>query len=150
MPTREAHAQWFGSVKEGEGRVDLGDGVCEAPYSFGSRFGDEPGTNPEELLGAAHAGCFSMALSLMLSTAGFAPEQIDTTAQVSIDQQDGGYRITRSHLICEASVPGIDQGTFTRYAEAAKASCPVSQALAGTDISLDAHLREAAAERPGA
>ena len=140
MSTRKAHARWEGSIKEGKGTIDFGSGVFKGAYSFASRFEEGPGTNPEELLAAAHAGCFAMALSLFLSQAGFKPDYIDATAHVTIAQQGGGFKITRSHLVCEAKVPGIDQATFVRHAESAKANCPVSQALAGTEITLEATL----------
>ena len=140
MPTRNAHARWEGSLKEGKGQVDFGNGAFKAAYSFASRFEDGKGTNPEELLGAAHAGCFAMALSLILGKAGFKPDYVDATAQVTISPHDGGFKITRSHLVCEARVPGIDAGAFAKDAEAAKAGCPVSQALAGTTITLEARL----------
>ena len=140
MPTRKSHARWEGSLEEGRGHVDLGSGAFKGAYSFASRFEEGPGTNPEELLGAAHAGCFAMALSLVLGQAGFKPEYVDATAHVTVLPQDGGFRITKSHLVCEAKVPGIDQAAFVRHAEAAKASCPVSQALAGTEITLEARL----------
>jgi lipoyl-dependent peroxiredoxin len=143
MPTRKAHARWEGSVKEGKGQVDFGNGAFKAPYSFSSRFESGMGTNPEELLGAAHASCFAMALSLILGKAGHEPDYVDATAQVTVSPQDGGFRITRSHLTCEARVPGIDRATFMQHANAAKAECPVSQALAGLEISLDAHLAAA-------
>jgi osmotically inducible protein OsmC len=109
-------------------------------YSFASRFEGGPGTNPEELLGAAHASCFAMALSLILGQAGFKPEYVDATAHVTVLPQDGGFKITKSHLVCEARVPGIDQAAFVQHAETAKASCPVSRALAGTEITLEARL----------
>ncbi|MCC7486203.1 MAG: OsmC family protein [Burkholderiales bacterium] len=141
MATREAHARWEGSIKEGRGQVCFGKGAFKAPYSFSSRFESGGGTNPEELLGAAHAGCFAMALSLMLGNAGFKPDYIDATAQVTISPQDGGFRIKGSHLVCEAKVPGIDRAAFMQWAEAAKAGCPVSQALAGTEITLAATLK---------
>jgi osmotically inducible protein OsmC len=140
MPTRKAHARWEGSIKEGKGQVEFGNGAFKAPYSFASRFEDGTGTNPEELLGAAHAGCFAMALSLMLGKAGFKPEYVDATAHVTVSPQDGGFRITKSHLVCQARAPGIDAAAFAKHAEAAKAGCPVSQALAGTTITLDARL----------
>lgn len=140
MPTRIAHARWEGSLKGGKGRIDLGNGLLSAPYSFGSRFDESAGTNPEELLGAAHAGCFAMALSLILGEAGFTPDYIDATASVTISTRDGGFSITRSHLNCEAKVPGLDASAFGEYAEAAKANCPVSKALAGTEITLDCML----------
>jgi osmotically inducible protein OsmC len=140
MPTRKAHACWEGSLKEGKGRVDFGNGLFEGVYSFASRFEDGKGTNPEELLGAAHAGCFAMALSLVLGKAGFTPDYIDATAQVTVSPQDGGFGITKNHLACEAKVPGIDDATFRQHAAAAKAGCPVSQALAGIEITLEARL----------
>ena len=140
MPTRKAHARWEGSLKEGKGQVDFGNGLFKGPYSFASRFEDGKGTNPEELLGAAHASCFAMALSLMLGNAGFTPDYVDATAQITISPQNGGFKITKSHLVCEAKVPSIDAAVFTKHADAAKAGCPVSQALAGTEITLDARL----------
>lgn len=140
MPTRKAHARWTGSLKEGRGKVDFGNGLFAGDYSFGSRFEDGKGTNPEELLGAAHASCFAMALSLALGQAGFAPDFVDATAEVTVAPHEGGFKITRSHLVCEAKVPGIDDAAFTELAEKAKAGCPVSQALAGTEITLAAKL----------
>jgi osmotically inducible protein OsmC len=140
MTTRSAHARWEGSIKEGKGQVDFGNGAFKGAYSFASRFEDGKGTNPEELLGAAHASCFAMALSLALGKAGFKPDYIDATAQVTVAPQDGSFRITKSHIVCEARVPGIDQARFEQHAQAAKAGCPVSQALAGTEISLEARL----------
>ena len=110
------------------------------PYSFASRFEEAAGTNPEELLGAAHAGCFAMALSLVLGHAGFKPEYVDATAHVTVLPQDGGFRITKSHLVCEAKVPHVDRAAFERHAETARADCPISQALAGIDITLEARL----------
>jgi lipoyl-dependent peroxiredoxin len=140
MPTREAHARWEGTIKEGKGTVDFGNGAFKGAYSFRSRFEDGAGTNPEELLGAAHAGCFAMALSLILSQAGFTPNYIDATAHVTIEPQGGGFKITKSHIVCKASVQNIDQATFATHADTAKANCPVSQALAGADITLEATL----------
>jgi len=140
MPTRKAHARWEGTIKDGKGTVDFGNGAFKGPYSFGSRFADGAGTNPEELLGAAHAGCFAMALSLILGEAGFTPDYIDATAHVTIDRQDGGFKITKSHLVCKAAGQNLDQATFAQHAETAKANCPVSQALAGTAITLEATL----------
>lgn len=140
MPTRKAHARWEGSIKEGKGQVDFGNGAFKASYSFASRFEDGKGTNPEELLGAAHAGCFAMALSLILGNAGVKPDYVDVTAHVTVSPQGGGFKITKSHLVCEAKVPGIDAAGFAKHAEAAKAGCPVSQALAGTTITLEAGL----------
>ncbi|MBE7426037.1 MAG: OsmC family protein [Ideonella sp.] len=147
MATRHAHARWEGSLKEGKGQVDFANGLFKGAYSFASRFENGKGTNPEELLGAAHASCFAMALSLMLGKAGFTPDFVDATAQVTIAEHDGGFRITRSQLRCEAKVPGIDEAAFRKHAEAAKAGCPVSQALAGTEITLEARLLEASPSR---
>jgi osmotically inducible protein OsmC len=139
MPTRKAHARWEGNLKEGKGNIDFGG--FKGAYSFTSRFEEGPGTNPEELLGAAHAGCFAMAFSLLLDQAGFKPDAVDAEAQVTIAPQlGGGFKITKSHLVCRAKVPRIDAATFQKTAEAAKAGCPVSQALAGVEITLDAAL----------
>jgi osmotically inducible protein OsmC len=140
MPTRKAHARWKGTIKDGKGTVDFGNGVFNGAYSFASRFEDGAGTNPEELLGAAHASCFAMALSLALGKGGFTPDYVDATAHVTVGPHGGGFRITTSHIVCEARVPGIDPVTFSQHAEAAKANCPVSQALAGTEITLVAKL----------
>lgn len=140
MPTRIAHARWEGSLKAGKGAIDFGHGMFKGPYSFASRFEEGAGTNPEELLGAAHAGCFAMALSLGLGEAGFTPDYVDATAHVTVRPHDGGFKITKSHIVCEAKVPGIDRTAFMQRAEAAKAGCPVSQALAGTEITLEAKL----------
>jgi osmotically inducible protein OsmC len=143
MPTRQAHARWEGSLKEGTGSVDFGNGAFKAPYSFTSRFENGTGTNPEELLGAAHASCFAMALSLMLGKAGLKPDYVGAIAQVTVSPQNGAFKITKSHLVCEARVPGIDHAAFMQHANAAKAGCPVSQALAGIEITLDAKLAAA-------
>jgi osmotically inducible protein OsmC len=140
MPTRKAEAVWEGNLQEGNGKMKLGSGAFEGPFSFGTRFGDVPGTNPEELIGAAHAGCFSMALSGGLGRAGFTAKRIQTRAEVKIERGDSGFKITNIHLITEADVPGIDEATFQQQAEATKKSCPVSQALAAVDITLDAKL----------
>ena len=131
MATRKAHARWTGSLKEGKGSVDFGDGLFEGAYSFTSRFEEGTGTNPEELLGAAHASCFAMALALALGRVGVTPDYVDATAHVTVALQSGGFKITKSHLVCRAKVPGIDQATFGQHAEAAKAGCPVSRALVG-------------------
>ena len=140
MPVRSAEAQWEGSLQDGAGKMRLGSGAFEGRYSFSSRFEDGPGTNPEELIGAAHAGCFSMALSGGLTRAGHPPMRVHTTAKVHIERGDAGFAITRIELQTEAEVPGLDEETFRREAEAAKAGCPVSKALAGTEILLDAKL----------
>jgi len=142
MPTRTAHARWEGSLKAGKGEIDFGNGLFRSEYSFASRFEMRPGTNPEELLGAAHAGCFAMALSLILGETGFTPDYVDATAHVTVKPQDGGFKIVKSHIVCEARVPGIDRTGFATCAEAAKAGCPVSQALAGTEITLEAKLAD--------
>jgi osmotically inducible protein OsmC len=125
--------------------MKLGSGVFEGSYSFGSRFEQTPGTNPEELIGAAHAGCFSMALSMMLEQAGYKVEQIHTIARVHIDKVSEGYKITTIELDTEGRVPGIDERTFREKAEAAKKGCPVSMALTGVDIRLQARLVKLAA-----
>jgi lipoyl-dependent peroxiredoxin len=143
MPVRNARAVWEGSLKGGQGTVSLGSGAFEGRYSFGSRFEEAGGTNPEELLGAAHAGCFSMALSAGLGRAGFEPTRVATGAKVHLEKVGEGFKITRIELACEAEVPGIDDAAFQEAARKAKEGCPVSQALAGVDISLDAHLKSA-------
>lgn len=140
MPTRTAHARWEGTIKEGKGTLDFGNGAFKGAYSFASRFEDGKGTNPEELLGAAHAGCFAMALSLVLGMAGFTPDYIDATAHVTVKPMDGGFKIIKSHIVSVAKVPDIDLATFQTHAETARANCPVSQALAGTNITLQATL----------
>ena len=140
MPVRKASAVWEGNLKEGHGTVKLGSGAYEGQYSFGSRFEEGTGTNPEELIGAAHAGCFSMALSAGLGRAGFTPTRVATTAKVHLEKGDAGFSITRIELETEAAVPGIDESTFQEQAETAKANCPVSKALAGAQISLNARL----------
>lgn len=140
MPIRKAEAIWEGNLKDGKGKMKLGSGAYEGAYSFASRFGDGAGTNPEELLGAAHAGCFSMALSLFLENAGFIPERIQTSARVHIDKVGDGFKITAIDLETEARVPGIDEKKFLELAEAVKKGCPVSQALASVEIRLKAKL----------
>lgn len=140
MPERTAHAHWEGATKAGHGSIGVGSGAFESEYSFGSRFEDRGGTNPEELLGAAHAGCFTMALALGLTETDHPPTRLDTTARVSIEKEPDGFRITHIVLRTEADVPGIDASEFERQAEMAKANCPVSRALAGTEIELEATL----------
>ena len=141
MPVRTAQARWEGDLRSGNGRVKLGSGAYEGTYSFGTRFGEEPGSNPEELIGAAHAGCFSMALSAGLSKDGHPPRSIETSAKVHIDKDDAGFTITRIELQTVGDVPGIDAAAFQRAAEDAKKGCPVSRALTGAQISLDAKLK---------
>lgn len=140
MPKRTAKAVWNGALKNGSGTIDLDKADFHAPYSADSRFGDAGGTNPEELLGAAHAGCFSMALSHELDQAGFPPEQVSTQADVSIEKAGEGFKITRIHLTTQAKVPKIDEKLFMEKARGAKENCPVSAALKGTEITLDAKL----------
>jgi osmotically inducible protein OsmC len=140
MPVRKAEAIWEGTLKDGKGKMKFGSGAYEGAYSFASRFGDGAGTNPEELIGAAHAGCFSMALSLFLEIAGFKAEMIRTTAKVHIDKVGEGFKITVIDLETEARVPGIDEKKFLEQAEATKTGCPVSQALTGVEIRLKAKL----------
>ncbi len=140
MPVRKAEAEWNGSLREGSGRVKLGSGAFEGTYSFGSRFENAKGTNPEELIGAAHAGCFSMALAAGLGRAGFQPTRVHTTASVHIDKVGEGFEITKIELDCEANVPGIDENAFHAQANAAKEGCPVSKALKATNITMKARL----------
>jgi osmotically inducible protein OsmC len=140
MPARTATARWEGGLQQGKGTMRLGSGAFEGPYSFSSRFEEGTGTNPEELIGAAHAGCFSMALSAGLERAGYTANAIDTSARVHLEKADGGFRISRIELSTTADVPGIDDAAFREQADTAKANCPVSQALAGVDIQLDARL----------
>ena len=145
MLVRKSSAVWEGGLKNGKGTMKIGKDAYEGRYSFASRFEQGPGTNPEELIGAAHAGCFSMALSLVLEQAGYKPERIDTTARVSIDKVPEGFRITTIELETEGRVPGIDEKTFQEKAEAAKQGCPVSVALTGVEIKLRARLATAKA-----
>ena len=140
MPKRRAEARWEGGVPDGNGTVKLGSGAFEGPYSFKSRFEDGSGTNPEELVGAAHAGCFTMALSLVLTQGGNPPESIDTEATVSLVKDGEGFTINRIDLVTRGRVPGIDAGAFVEAAELAKANCPLSKALTGPEITLDAQL----------
>ena len=137
MTIRESSAIWNGNLKQGSGTMRLASGVYEGPYTYASRFEQAPGTNPEELLGAAHAGCFSMFLSAILSDAGHPPIRIATTAKVHLE---AGPKITLIELSTVGEVPGIDQTTFQEFAERAKKGCPVSQALASVETRLDAHL----------
>ncbi len=140
MTVRKSEAVWEGNLKEGKGRMRLGSGAYEGPFSFQSRFESGSGTNPEELIGAAHAGCFSMALSAGLGRAGYTATRIQTTADVHLEKVGEGFKITRIHLTTEAEVPNLDQKTFLEQAEKTKQTCPVSAALAGVEISLDARL----------
>ncbi len=140
MPVRSAEAEWKGGVVDGAGRIKLGSGAFEGPYSFKARFEDGSGTNPEELMGASHAGCFSMALSATLGRAGYKPERIHTVAKVHLEKVPDGFAIPKIDLETEATVPGITPEAFQEIAHQAKAGCPVSKALAGVEISLNAKL----------
>jgi osmotically inducible protein OsmC len=137
---QKASAVWTGSLKDGKGTISTGSGALAAkPYSFRTRFEGEPGTNPEELIGAAHASCFSMALSMILGQAGFTPTKIETAATITLEQKDGGFAITASHLDVTASVPGASEAAFQDAAAKAKAGCPVSKLLNAT-ITMNAQL----------
>jgi lipoyl-dependent peroxiredoxin len=137
---RKANARWQGTAKEGSGTLSVQSGTLnEVPYTFKARFGDGKGTNPEELIAAAHAGCFTMALSFALNNAGFTADAIDTEAQLTLDQVPGGFAITAIHLTTRARVNGIETAKFGEIAAAAKTNCPVSKVLNAT-ITLDATL----------
>jgi lipoyl-dependent peroxiredoxin len=141
MPVRTAEAKWQRSLQDGSGTMRLGSGAFEGAYSFNSRMENGPGTNPEELIGAAHAGCFSMAFAGALTKAGHTPQEIRTKANVHFEKADQGWGITRIELATEGNVPGVDEATFKRIAEEAKKNCPVSKALAATPITLSATLK---------
>jgi osmotically inducible protein OsmC len=143
MSVREAQARWEGDLRGGNGTMRLGSGAYEGKYTFKSRFEEGPGTNPEELIGAAHAGCFSMAFSNMLAEAGHVPKRVSTTARVHLERVDGKPTINRIELDTEGDVPGISTDEFQEIAEKAKAGCPVSRALASVNITLAAKLRGA-------
>ena len=137
---RKANARWQGTAKEGSGTLSVQSGTLkDVPYTFKARFGDGKGTNPEELIAAAHAGCFTMALSFALNNAGFTADAIDSEAQLTMDQVTGGWSITAIHLLTRARVPNIDAAKFQEIAAGAKANCPVSRVLYAT-ITLDAQL----------
>jgi osmotically inducible protein OsmC len=141
MPVRTADAEWTGTLQDGSGHMRFGQGAFDGAYSFSSRFEEGTGTNPEELIAAAHAGCFSMKFSGDLGKAGFTPDRVATTARVHIEKGDAGFSITRIQLQTEAEVPGIDDARFQEIAEEAKRTCPVSQALAAvSEIDLTAKL----------
>ena len=136
----QGSAQWQGGIKDGRGAITTKSGALSAyPYGFASRFEGKPGTNPEELIGAAHAGCFTMALSLILGEAGLTAEKMETTADVTLDKVADGYAITKVHLTLKAKIPGADRAKFEELAGMAKAGCPVSKLLKA-DITLDATL----------
>jgi len=137
---RKATAVWHGTGRDGSGALSTASGALDAtPYGFKTRFENEPGTNPEELIAAAHAGCFTMALAFQLQTAGFTPEDLNTEAAVSLDSKDGGFTITKSALTLTAKVPGLDQAKFAELAGVAEKNCPVSKLL-NAEITLDATL----------
>src|SRR5690554_2019816 len=141
MAIRHASARWTGSLTEGTGTLRTGKGGYEGAYSASSRFEEGEGTNPEELIGAAHAGCFSMTLSKLLTDAGHPPASVETQARVHLDRTDAGWTVTRIELDTVGDVPGMDADEFVRHAETAKANCPISRLLApGTEISLSARL----------
>jgi osmotically inducible protein OsmC len=141
MAVREGTAEWQGDLPSGAGTVTVASGLFDGKYSFKTRFEDEPGTNPEELIGAAHAACFSMALSNILAEAGHTPTSVKTAAKVHLRMLDAGPTITRIDLTTVGAVPGIDQAQFSEYAGQAKAGCPISRALAGVEeITLEATL----------
>jgi len=137
---RQAEAKWEGDLKSGKGTVKLGSGSYEGPYTFVSRFESGPGTNPEELVAAAHAGCFSMAFSNRLAAAGFVAKRVHTVAKVYLEKGDAGFGIPKIELICEGDVPNIDEAKFQAEAEEAKKGCPISKLLAAAEITLSAKL----------
>jgi lipoyl-dependent peroxiredoxin len=138
---RTGSAVWSGGLKDGKGTVSTESGVlADVPYSFAKRFGDEKGTNPEELIGAAHASCFSMALSLILGEAGLKADEIATSTAVTVEAADGGFAITAVHLTVRARIPGASQAAFEEAADKAKAGCPVSKVL-NAKITMDASLK---------
>ncbi|MBJ7413028.1 MAG: OsmC family protein [Phenylobacterium sp.] len=139
---RKASAVWRGTGRDGTGALSSASGVLsDTPYSFKTRFEDEPGTNPEELIAAAHAGCFTMALAFALQREGFTPQELSTEAAVSLDQDGAGFKITRSALTLRAKVPGLSEAKFREVAEAAEKTCPVSRVL-NAEITLDALLED--------
>ena len=140
MPTTSGSAKWQGGIKDGKGAISTKSGALkDYPYGFASRFEGKPGSNPEELIGAAHAACFTMALSLILGEAKLTAEQMDTTAKVTLEQVEGGFEISAVHLTLKAKIPGADQKTFEELAGKAKAGCPLSKVLKA-NITLDASL----------
>ena len=143
MTIRKAEAEWTGSLREGRGKLALESGAFRGPYTFKARFEDGKETNPEELLGAAHAACFTMALTALLARQQLAPARIHTTASVHLEQATGGYAIPRIELRTRASIPGLTAEKFAALATDAKQNCPVSKALAGVEITLDAALEPA-------
>ena len=141
MPVRSASAQWNGDLRSGNGTMSVGSGAFQGAYSFGTRFEEAPGTNPEELIAAAHASCFSMALSAQLGGANLTPESINTTANLKMEKLDAGWAITAIHLEVKAKIPNADDAAFQKAAENAKAGCPVSKVL-NAKISMNAVLEK--------
>jgi osmotically inducible protein OsmC len=140
MAVRSAKAVWNGTLREGAGNMKLGSGAFDGPFSFATRFGDEVGANPEELIGAAHAGCFSMFLSALLSGDGYNPTRIETNAKVHLGRDETGPVITLIELVCEAEVPDLSEEDFQEKVATAKANCPISRALAATEMEVTATL----------
>jgi osmotically inducible protein OsmC len=140
MTVRNSKAVWKGKLQQGEGKIELGSGAYKDVYSFASRFEQGTGTNPEELVAAAHSGCFSMALAHELEQAGYDSDKIDTDCSISLEKADVGFRIAKIELRTKAKVPGLDIKAFLRLAEAAKVNCPLSQALRSVEIELQAEL----------
>lgn len=140
MKTRNAQVSWKGDLKNGTGELNIKSIGCKGNFSFMSRFEEGKGTNPEELIAAAHAGCFSMALANLSAEKGYTPDEINTTAHVSLVKGDKGFYISGIKLVCKASIPGIDTEKFQELATDAKKNCPVSKALSAVDISLEAEL----------
>ncbi len=141
MPTRKASARWNGDLKSGNGHMNGESGAFDTPFSFSTRFQEEPGTNPEELIGAALAGCFSMAFSAGIGEAGYDPKLVETNADVTLEEVDDDFAITTINLNMTAEIPGLDEDEFQKHAKAAKENCPVSKALKGVDINLNATLK---------
>jgi osmotically inducible protein OsmC len=142
MINRKADAKWEGDLKSGKGNIKLGSGAFDGPYSFGTRFENAPGTNPEELLGAAHAACFTMALSNMLAGAGHVPTSVETTATVHLDKVGDAMTVTGIDLVTVGRVPGLSPEEFTKWAENSKANCIISRALSAVPMTLDAKLAD--------
>jgi osmotically inducible protein OsmC len=142
MPVRTANAVWQGDLRGGRGQTKFGAGAWEGQYSHSSRFEEGPGTNPEELIAAAHAGCFSMAFSNGLAKAGFTPTRVETTAKVYLEKVGEGFKITRIYLDTVGQVPGVSESQFMELAETAKKTCPVSQLLTGAEVTVNARLEQ--------
>ena len=145
MAERSARAEWNGSLNEGTGNIALGSGLFEGKFSFATRMGDEPGTNPEELLGASLAGCYAMALNATLEKEGTPAHNVQAEAKVFLGKDEGGFKINRIDLFAKATVDGIDEAAFRQTAEKVKQTCPISKALAAVNITLDAQLVNAQA-----